>query len=399
MENRTKYLLSKMLYDLFIMVTSGAVLQTFLLEKGFSEEKTNIYFSIVQILQVLTIMLFSVRADKIKNLIKKTAFFHLLEIPFVIFLIFFCFYKSSFGFKITFVLALTTLLFNIGLGIYNVLSYKLPFKILDMNNFGTVLSLAGMLGGILSFVFSIILSTLQKHFDYMNSMKMIFSATLIILLGFIAISASYKEKNTETPHSEHKSKSFNFFTFKPFAFLIPANLFRGFCAGIVAMSVSIGYYNKSLDSNSAAVLVIITSIDSVLGSALYSIISAKLRNGYILLISSIALFIFMPLMVITQNTMNFLIFYGIAYFFFTIINYDVPVAVTRIVGYDYMGQYSAGRMLLHILGTSLAGFLCIPLFRLIGIVPTIVLSGGLHLISGISYYFMLKNDAKAGNVL
>lgn len=392
MSNKLKYYIATPLYALFFMFTSGAVLQTFLLEKGFSEENTNIYFSLIQILQIMTIMLFSAKADKIKRIVKATVKFHLLELPFIVFLAAFCFSASKPDIFIFIALALTTVLFNIGIGIHNVLSYKLPYKILDMKYYGVTLSVSGMLSGTLSFVFSVILSFLQNSFDYLSSMKLIFIAAIVIFSAYLRVTASYKENDEEKIATTRPTEKFNFLKFKPFSKLIAANILRGFCAGIIGMAVSIGYYNKCLDSSSAAVLVVITNVATILGCVFYSLISGKVRERNIILISSIAVFIFMPLMLINKDPLTFLIFYGIAYFFIILINYAVPVAVSRIASYEIAGQYNAGRMLLNTLGISIAGFFCIPLFRFIGVMPTMILSAGTQLISGIAYYFTLKTE-------
>ena len=76
------------------------------------------------------------------------------------------------------------------------------------------------------------------------------------------------------------------------------------------------------------------------------------------------------------------------------LNNGVPFILTKVIDYNVMGQYSAGRMLLNTLGTSLAGFLCIPMFRVMGVIPALALSGGLQLLSGIGYYIVLTRMKK-----
>jgi hypothetical protein len=163
------------------------------------------------------------------------------------------------------------------------------------------------------------------------------------------------------------------------------------------MAVTIGYYHKCIDSFSASVIVVITNAMTILGCLVYSKISGVIKDRRILLFSSIAVFIFMPLMVLRGKTIDYLVFYTIVYFFITIINYAVPVTVTKIADYDIIGQYSAGRMLLNTLGTSIAGLVCVWLFERIGVLVTITLSGGLQLLSGVGYYVYLKHYQKLKN--
>ena len=373
------------------MFVSGSVLQTFLLEKGLSEQETNIYFSVIQIIQVVTILIFSKYADNIKSVIKTMPRFHLMQLPFILFLLFMSFYNDSLNSALFTPLLITTLFFNVGIGIYNVLSYKLPYIIFDMKDYGHILSFSGVFVGIICFALSLLLSFMQSKVGYNSAMRLVYLSGIFIFIVYLLIYRSYKEVNSDTVRKE-KSKTFNFFIYKPFATLIIPNILRGFCAGIIGMAVPIGYYYKCIDSQSASIIVILTNAATIIGCAVYSLLSHKISEKRLLLISSIAVFIFMPLMLIIQNTVCFLLFYAIAYFFIIIINYAVPVAVARFVDYSIAGQYNAGRMLLNTLGTSLAGFVCIPLFEFFGAFLTLLLCASTQLISGIFYYFRLKKE-------
>ena len=158
------------------------------------------------------------------------------------------------------------------------------------------------------------------------------------------------------------------------------------------MTVTIGYYSDCLDSSSASVLVVITNIITFLGCTVYSKVSSKLHDRLTILFSSIAIVLFLPAMLFFKSTAAFLIFYGITYFFVVHINYAVPVAVTRLVPYEIAGKYNAGRMLLNTLGTSLASALCIPMFDIIGAIPTLILCAAVQLVSGVMYYYVLKAE-------
>lgn len=391
MKNTGKFYTASILRNLFLMMTTGSVLQTFLLEKDFSEHSIGIYFSVINILQIITILVFSLFADKLKQLVKATVRFHLLEMPFAIFLIVICFLgKLSVVSLILFLLF--TFLFNIGIGIYNVLSYKLPYKILDLKNYGSILSVSGILSGVLTFVLSTLLSFFQSRNNYITVMKISFTFTLIVYICYLIAVASYKETEIDLSAKVLPEKNFRLLKYKPFTILIPANLLRGFCAGAIGMAITIGYYNDCLDSGSASVLVVITNITTFLGCTVYSKISSKLHDRLTILISSFAIVLFLPAMLIFKSTAAFLIFYGITYFFVVHINYAVPVAVTRLVPYEIAGKYNAGRMLLNTLGTSLASSLCIPMFDIIGAVPTLIICAVMQLASGIMYYSVLKAE-------
>lgn len=391
-KNFKKYYIHGVFNGLITILFVGSMLQTVLLESGYSENSVNIYSSVMQIIQILTIIIFSKQADKLSNVKGTYAKSYILQIPIIIFTVLFCFLKGNNILMMLFIIA--SLGFNIALGIHNILAYKLPYKIMPMSLYGKAASLSGMFGGAACLLFSFILLFLQKKFSFLGVMSItyIISFVLPILCGKTI--QSFKEREFEGNHTNSQTgEKLNYFKYRPFSLLILPNLARGFCLGIITMAVTIGYYTKHIDSTSASYLIIITNTINISSPLVYSYISGRISEKIILLISSIAVFIFMPIMLFGNSTAIFLTFYGIAYFFINMINYAVPVAVVKIADYEIMGQYSAGRMLLNTLGTSIAGFACIPMFKLFGPLFSIIISASLQLFSGLSYYFYMKKNS------
>ena len=136
-------------------------------------------------------------------------------------------------------------------------------------------------------------------------------------------------------------------------------------------------------------MIILTHVLTIAGSYCFSAIAKHFGDRRMILVCSIGAAATLPFLPL-GNTAVFLVVYALLYFFIIILNNAVPLTLTKVIDYNVIGQYSAGRMLLNTLGTSLAGFLCIPLFRTIGVVPALLLAGGMQLFSGFSYYIMLK---------
>ncbi len=393
MNNNGKYFTYVILNGIYAMMLTGSVFQTFMLESGFSEQTTNSFFSIMSMVQVLSILALTGGASKIKKTKEWMRNTYFLAIPFAITLSVMCFLpikNSNFVFALLFGFGT---IYNVGVGINSVLSYKLPYTIMDMKDYGRLMSLSGSINGAVCFALSLLLSFLQGNFNYISIMKTAYIISVIIVIAASVVIQSFKE-HTVAKVAEASSKKTNILKYKPFTCLIIPNITRGFCLGVVTIAVTVGYYHKCLDSFSASIVVIITNATTILGCLVYSKISEQIKDRRILLFASIAVALFMPLMVLRGKTIDFLIFYTIVNFFITIINYAVPVTVTKIADYDMIGQYSAGRMLLNTLGTSIAGFVCVPLFELIGVVATVTLSGALQLISGLGYYLYLKYALK-----
>jgi predicted MFS family arabinose efflux permease len=195
-----------------------------------------------------------------------------------------------------------------------------------------------------------------------------------------------KEQKTELP--KKSNGKINLFTYKPFISLALPNVMRGFALGIASMGITIGYYTELIDGVSANYVIIMTNALSIVGSFAFSKIARLVRDKHVIFICSLVIAILLPLMTLAGTNL-FIVIYGVLYLFLVILNNAVPVTVTKIIDPEVAGQYSGGRMLLNTLGTSLAGFVCVPMFRAIGVVPTLVISGLMQIVSGLGYYIVL----------
>ena len=395
MGNKLKYYLENILWSLVFMVSGGAVLQTVLMEIGFGEETTNHFFAIMQIVQIGTILLFSFWSDRVKNVIRAHGLSHAGVIPLLVFLLIFCLSRAQYNTTVYILILCVGIFFNISYGIYAVIALKLPYLIMDMGEYAKVSAFTGLLGGLAALGYSSLLSFLQFRFDFFQLMSVVYGVTFLLLVGCLIAAMTLKKTHHIELNKRGPVKRINFLTYKPFSSLIIPNVIRGFSSGILGMGVTIGYYIGNLDSQSASVLVVVGNLVTILGCAVYSLVAGKVSERTIILVSSAGVFLFMPLMTAFSTTGTFLVFYGIACFFRVFVDYAVPVAVTRIARYETVGQYNAGRMLLHSLGTMLSGFMCVPMFRLLGVNAAMAISAAMQLITGISYYvYMKKNNIR-----
>ena len=389
MNNNFKYYVHNVMYSLILLLSNGAIFQTVLMEGGVSEELVNFVVSGVYILQLIVMTVFSRKFDSIKNMIKTTAYIYFLLLPILIILFLICTMGTIDGIPLAMV-GVSIVLYSLGMGMYNVIMYKLPYHIMDMSKYGRISSIAGIATGIGSLALSGIISRLTGMFEYFAFMKYIYVASFVFLIVYVISTLTMKDIGY---HEEKTSEEkINILKYKPFYTLIIPNFIRGFVLGIIQLAVTIGYYAEVLDGGSAAAMVLVTNIVTIGGCFVYSLLSGRLKERRIILLSSIAACIFMPFMMLGRNTAVFITFYGITYFFITIINYSTPVAVTKIMGYNVAGQYSAGRILINTGGIALGGFVCVAMFRTFGIVPSLIAVGVLQLIFGLWYYIYLKRN-------
>ena len=68
MSNETKLHIQWILYALIVFILNGTLLQTFLLENGLDEQTVTFSLSVLQIVQMLTIFLFSGIIDKMSKM-------------------------------------------------------------------------------------------------------------------------------------------------------------------------------------------------------------------------------------------------------------------------------------------------------------------------------------------
>jgi hypothetical protein len=363
--------------------------QTFLLEYGLSEEKVTSLFSIMQMAQVMTIFFFSKFSDNLDSIVKTLVKTHLLDIPLCLVFMMLCMGYLHSQNVIYLILLITGGIFSISAGINNVLAYKLPYKVMDIKYYGTFVAISGTLVGIFNVAFGMLSQKLQSIMGYIPSMKYIVFCTLLFIPVYLLATGTMKESAVVESSNAIKEK-INILKYKMFTALIIPNVFRGFCSGMVGMTVTIGYFTGLIDGSTANYVIIITNVMHIVSSFAFSKISQTIPDKYVLLGTSVVIAILLPLMTISNTTM-FLVLYTVLYFFYNVLNNAVPVTVTKIVDYKIAGQYSSGRMLLNTLGVSLAGFVSIPMFRAIGVVPTLVIAGTMQVISGAGYFMVLRN--------
>ncbi len=388
--NLQKYYTYTVLWSILTLVTTGSAAQTFLLEYGLAEERVTSFFSVMQLIQLATIFFFSRSSDSVKSVTGSLTRAHLMDLPYLLLLMALCFAGFSQG-LVYGLLLVTGLVFSISVGLNNVLSYKLPYQIIDMHDYARFLSVSGALTGICSVVFSLLSQYTQISLGYFPAMRLIYPIALGLWIAFMLATGTMKEHPPAAP--TQKKDRINLLTYKPFTTLILPNIARGFCLGIVNMAVAVGYYTEQIDAYSANYVIIITHVLTIVGSYFFSSIAKFFGDRKLLLLCSIGVFVTLPFLAL-GNTAMFLVMYVPLYFFILMLNNGVPFILTKVIDYNVIGQYSAGRMLLNTLGTSLAGFLCIPMFRVMGVIPALALSGGLQLLSGIGYYIVLTRMKK-----
>lgn len=387
--NENKYIVSSITYSVALLLISGSVIQAFLLENGISETRVALFLSIVQIVQVVSMLVVSMLVDRVKNVLRVCALSTIFQLALYGALILLCILNDlTINLKYTLVLS-SGIFTNIIQAIYSTISYKMPYHIIDMRRFGYLSAVIGIATGLVCSVVTAVMSYFTKNYHYNTVMLFSFIVGAIALVLAYVTTKLYKDirdKNTVSPTAQ---KSVNLLKYKPFTALIVPNLFRGFCTGILSVCMTVGFSLGITDKASGATLSFLLQIAVILSCLVYAFLSKKNVDRWIIVISSVFLLISMPFMFVGNITV-FYVVYFIANFFISFVNYSVPVAITNFVDYEHIGAYSSWRMLIHTLGIALSNALLTPMLSLFGPILLFIIAGICQLVSGISYFVCIK---------
>ena len=390
MNNNIKYYIQQTAASVVTLLVTNSMIQAYLLQSGIQEEKVALYLTIMQIVNASVTFLLTFFSDRIKDVLKLYSYLTLSQSVLLATLVFFCINQNASADVKFFSILAAGCISNIMVGISGVLGYKIPYHIINIEDYGAVSGKCGILVGIVGTLMSLIISFFQARFDYFSTMFyfLLFGAAMMVI-AFITV-RSFKPLPIAPNSQRIRNKShINILKYKPFYILLVPNLLRAYCEGIIFAGVTVGSLLGITNASSGAVITTITQTATLLGCLIFTLIVSRIRLGKIMLFSSIFMLVAGPIM-LTGNTTLFYIMYFIVYIFDIFIQYAVPVAVTKIVDYNAIGQYTTFRMLFHTLGLVIANATVIPLVKTIGGPLTMLLATLGMLVLGIVYYAYMK---------
>ena len=376
--NKSFFIIAMGLRTVALLCVTGPIMQTFLASIGFSSQWIYIHTSIVQAVNILTISLCSTWADQ-GNVIKRTAF---VELPYALLYLLYiplCIWKSA---SLLSFLMLTgiCLVQSICIALWTICEYKLPYYIFTPREYGSALSIGGIVGGLISLGAGVVIARLSMVMRYATLMLSSCIISVLLMLGCTALHLGLKPI-TDTPISlspdRKKSNQLEVFRYPLFRKMIPANLMRGFGYGTTTIFAAIAL-DLGFDTGVASALVSAQAIASLAGCALFGISISVIPPRFITLAGSLT-FALIPLMLI-PNKIVFLAVFVLVYLGRTFVDYSVPSILRAAIPVQLAGPYNAWRMLLHnggtLLATTIAAF--IPVTWLLVLTVVFQLCSGLH---------------------
>ena len=377
--NKLYFILATAVRTVALLCVTGPIMQTFLASLGFSSRWIYIHTSLIQAVNILTISLCSTWADR-GSVIKRTA---MVELPYALLYLLYiplCLWKSP---SMASFLMLTgiCILQSICIALWTICEYKLPYFIFTPREYGSVLSIGGVIGGLISLGTGIVITWLSARMSYASLMlwACVLSLGLMVLCALLHFSlkpvANAPQTNPAT--GAKKINQLDVFRYPLFYRMIPANLMRGFGYGTTTIFAAIAL-DLGFDQSVSTALVSAQSIAALVACAAFGLSISFIPPRFVTLTGSLS-FGLIPLLLIPSKGI-FLAVMALVYLGRTLVDYSVPSILRAAIPVHLAGPYNAWRMLLHnggtLLATTIAAF--IPVSWLLVLTMVFQLLSGLH---------------------
>ena len=383
--NKLYFILATAVRTVALLCVTGPIMQTFLASIGFSSRWIYIHTSLVQAVNILTISLCSTWADR-GSVIKRTA---LVELPYALLYLLYiplCIWKSP-SFASFLMLTGICILQSIYIALWTICEYKLPYFIFTPREYGSMLSISGVVGGLISLGTGIVITWLSARISYASLMlwACVLSLGLMVLCAVLhwSLKPVADAPQTAPGTGTKKVSQLEVFRYPLFYRMIPANLMRGFGYGTTTIFAAIAL-DLGFDQSVSTALVSAQSIAALVACAAFGLSISFIPPRFVTLIGSLS-FGLIPLLLIPSKGI-FLTVMALVYLGRTLVDYSVPSILRAAIPVHLAGPYNAWRMLLHnggtLLATTIAAF--IPVSWLLVLTMVFQLLSGLH-------YFISKD--------
>ena len=390
MSNIVQYCIYTTIYNVGFTFSSGAIMQTFLLQAGFSDGQVYVLNSFMQIMQVAVMLVLTFLSGKIKR-VKAVMSISYLSLS-VLTLVFLMGAINPEFTKRGFVVAVFIFagISYVGVGLYSILSYCLPYYTIDMKDYGKMAGVSVAISGGASFLVSLFYSLLLSKFEYMKTTAAFFVFAIICFIITSIVCASMKVKNAE-PNGEVASKGDVGAVFRnknTYILLIP-NFTRGLSVGIFSVIATIALSANILNETTSSYVNVILQIATFLANVFFAFAYKKFSTKKLLLIATIGVCISFPFS-LKLGVVGFFCCFAIASFFRFVTDTAIPVIITEIIPKEQIGPYTSIRMLVFTGAQAVATLLIKSLEGVIGYTGILIFATVMLFICGITYYVVAK---------
>ena len=389
MSNIKKYCIYTTLYNVGFTFCTGAIMQTFLLEAGFSAEQVYLLNSLMQIMQVSMMLVLTFLSDRIKRVKLVTSIsclsLSLLTCVFLIGAINVELIKNVYVVTVFIVASIS----YVGVGLYNILAYCLPYYTIDMKDYGKMTGISTSIAGAVSFLVSLIYSILLSKFSYMKVTSSFFVLSIVCFILTSIVCASMREKTVEMNKEDRKDVAAVFKNKNTYILLLP-NFTRGLAVGIFNVIATIAISESILNETTSSYVNVILQIATFVGNLFFAFAYKKFSTKNVLLFATLGVCIAFPFS-LELGTIGFFCCFTIASFFRFVTDTAFPVIITEIIPKEQIGSYTSIRMLVFTGAQAVATLLITPLKNAVGYTGVLIFASVMLFICGITYYVVAKS--------
>jgi len=390
MSNIKKYCIFTTIYNVGFTFCTGAIMQTFLMQTGFSARQVYLLNSFMQMMQVAMMLVLTFLSGKIKRVKTVTSISHLslslLAGVFLMGAINPALIKSGYVIAVFIVAGIS----YVGVGLYTILSYCLPYYTIDMKDYGKMTGISTAMAGGVSFLMSLAYSLLLSKFSYMKTTAAFFVIAIACFILTSIVCASMREKTVETNHEDREGNDLIavFKNKNTYVLLIP-NFARGLAVGIFNVIATIAISTSILNETTSSYVNVILQIATFAANVFFAFAYKKLSTKNLLLLATVGVCISFPFS-LEFGIISFFCCFTIASFFRFVMDTAIPVIITEIIPKEQIGPYTSIRMLIFTGAQAVATLLITPLNTAIGYTGVLIFATVMLLICGVTYYAVAK---------
>ena len=365
-------------------------MQTFLIQAGFSAERVYVLNSFMQIMQVAMMLVLTFLSGKIKRVKLFTSISYLplcaLTGVFLMGAISPELIKNSYVIAIFIVSGIS----YVGVGLYTILSYCLPYYIINMKDYGKMTGISTAIAGGVTFLVSLGYSLLLSRFSYMKITSAFFIISIFCFILSSIVCASMRVKIAKMDKEDNKKDDvIAVFKNKNTYILLIPNFTRGLSVGIFNVIATIAITTSILNETTSSYVNVILQIATFAGNVFFAFAYKKFSTKNLLLLSTLGVCVSFPLS-LELGAIGFFCCFTIASFFRFVIDTSIPVLVTEIIPKEQIGPYTSIRMLIFTGAQAVATLLITPLNAAIGYTGVLIFATVMLFICGIMYYAVAK---------
>lgn len=398
-KNAKIYLLCNSLVWVSHIFAYGTVIQTYLFNIGLSSAQVSIFTLLASITQIAVNILSLFCADRVKRITPVISKCMLVTIIFFITMIVLnAFAGITETFIFTFAI-IACIIYFIAYSFKGILDYRIPYVILDINQYGSYVNYSGVITNVSGLVVSIVFSFFVVRFEYIRVINICF--ILCMILNFTASRLVYLCK--EKPQNNLKKNDFSMKIFKePFMLLLaPAHFIRGISNGVVGMATIIFLSQVSTEVGLSSLLTFLCASGYVIACIIYLLTEKRIPVIYFTLFGGIIMGLSLTFLIMTSKVLTFFILYTLCITGMVFVDNSVPVFITKFIPQKIIGTYTSARMLLTTGGVAVGNMLIGVLTETGKLQNYAILIGIFSIISSVSFYlydiFFVKNISEREN--